>query len=92
MTEGATVLLHSSHIPVHSIYNFIKNETLAQVFSCEFYKISKNNFFTEHLWATVSLALTEKQLKFQKTMDMVIRSFLYLTTSVIECGVSPIPF
>ena len=32
--------------------NFIKKETLAQVFSCEFCKISKNNFFTEHVWAT----------------------------------------
>ena len=30
--------------------NVIKKETLAQVFSCEFYKISKNTFFTEHLW------------------------------------------
>ena len=32
--------------------NFIKKETLAQVFSCEFYEISKNTFFTEHLWTT----------------------------------------
>ena len=29
-----------------------KKETLAQVFSCEFCEISKNTFFTEHLWAT----------------------------------------
>ena len=29
--------------------NFIKKETLAQVFSCEFSKISKIAFFTEHL-------------------------------------------
>ena len=29
--------------------NFIKKVTLAQVFSCEFYEISKNTFFTEHL-------------------------------------------
>ena len=27
-------------------YNFIKKETLIQVFSCEFYKISKNTFLT----------------------------------------------
>ena len=33
--------------------NFIKKEALAQVFSCEICKISKNTFFTEHLWATV---------------------------------------
>ena len=33
----------------------IKKETLAQVFSCEFYEISKNNVFTEHLWKTASV-------------------------------------
>ena len=32
--------------------NFIKKETLAQIFSCEFWEISKNTFFAEHLWAT----------------------------------------
>ena len=32
-------------------WNFIKKETLAQVFSCEFYEISKHNFFAEHLQA-----------------------------------------
>ena len=32
--------------------NFIKKEILAQLFSCEFYEISKNIFFTEHLWTT----------------------------------------
>ena len=34
--------------------NFIKKETVAQVFSYEFCEISKNTFFTEHLWATAS--------------------------------------
>ena len=29
--------------------NFIKEESLAKVFSCEFCEISKNTFFTEHL-------------------------------------------
>ena len=29
--------------------NFIKKETLAQVFSCEFWEISKNTFFIEDL-------------------------------------------
>ena len=35
--------------------NFIKKETLAQVLSCEFCEISKNTFFTEHLWAPASM-------------------------------------
>ena len=35
---------------------FIKKETLAQVFSCQFCEISKNIFFTEHiLWLLKSL-------------------------------------
>ena len=33
-------------------------ETLAQVFSCEFCEISKNTFFTEHVWATASILIT----------------------------------
>ena len=32
----------------------LKWKTLAQVFSCEFCKISKNTFFIEHLWTTAS--------------------------------------
>ena len=35
----------------------IKKETLAQVFSGEFCEISKNIFFTEHLFATASVGL-----------------------------------
>ena len=35
--------------------NFIKKETLAQVFFSEFSEISKNTFFTEHLQVTTSL-------------------------------------
>ena len=34
--------------------NFIKKTTLAQAFSCEFCEISKNTFFTEHLWTAAS--------------------------------------
>ena len=44
--------------------NFIKKETLAQVFSCEFFEISKNTFFTQHLWATASIS--EMSLKVVK--------------------------
>ena len=35
-------------------YNFIKKETLAQAFFCEFSEISKNTFFTEYLRAIAS--------------------------------------
>ena len=37
-----------------SACNFIKKETVAQVFSCEIYEIFKNTFLTEHLWTTAS--------------------------------------
>ena len=38
--------------------NFIKNETLAQVFSCEFCVISNNTFFIEHLrWLLLKFSI-----------------------------------
>ena len=43
--------------------SFIKKGTLAQVFSCEFCQISKNIFFTEHLWATASILREGRRLK-----------------------------
>ena len=43
-----------SPVPESQACNVIKKETLAQVFSCEFCEISKNQFFAEHLWTTVS--------------------------------------
>ena len=39
------------------VCNFIKKESLAQVFSFEFCEISKNNFFTEHLRTTASVGI-----------------------------------
>ena len=42
------------HLCQSQACNFVKKETLAQVFSCEFCEISRNTFFTEHLWATAS--------------------------------------
>ena len=47
---------------------FIKKETLAQVFSCEFCEISKNTFFTEHLWVIASILsfLSLLSLKFHR--------------------------
>ena len=39
---------------IFSNFNFIKKETLTQVFSCEFYKISKNTIFIEYNQATAS--------------------------------------
>ena len=38
------------------LYNFIKKETLTQVFSCEFCEILKNTFLIEHLPTTASIS------------------------------------
>ena len=35
--------------------SFIKKKTLIQVFSCEYFQISKNTYFEEHLRTTVSI-------------------------------------
>ena len=49
-------------MPESQSCNFIKKETLAQVFSCEFCEISKNTFFTERLWTTASVNLSYMKL------------------------------
>ena len=42
--------------------NFIKKETLAQVFSCAFCEIIKNTFFTEHVWTIASKSISSSFL------------------------------
>ena len=37
--------------------NFIKKETLAQLFSCDFCEIFKSTFLTVHIWTTASAFL-----------------------------------
>ena len=44
----------------NKVAGFIKKESLAQVFSCEFCEISKNTFFTEHLRTTTSECLCDE--------------------------------
>ena len=44
-----------------SACNFIKKETLAQVFSCDFCETSKNNFLTEHLQVIASVTTVTRQ-------------------------------
>ena len=50
--------------------NFIKKETLSQVFSCEFYEISKNTFFTEHLLVTASHLTTKLMWNTPRLFDL----------------------
>ena len=61
--------------------NFIKKETLVKVISCVFYEISKNTFFTEHLWATASQSSVGKtNTLFQWT------KFMYKSWSLNQCS------
>ena len=41
-------------------YNFIKIETVAQVFSCEYGKIFKNIYFEIHLQTAASVSVKSK--------------------------------
>ena len=57
--EAATVGVLQERVFLEILRNswktpVIKKDTLTQVFSCEFCEISKNTFFSEHLWATAS--------------------------------------
>ena len=55
--------------------NFIKKETLAQVFYCEFYEISKNTFFQR-------IALVAASVNFDQILDnLIVRNMFtnYLT-------------
>ena len=61
--------------------NFIKKETLVKVISCVFYEISKNTFFTEHLWATASQSSIDKtNTLFRWT------KFMYKSWSLNQCS------
>ena len=50
-------------MPESEACNFVKKDTLAQVFSSEFCEISKNTFFIEHLWATASVVTVKQFIK-----------------------------
>ena len=47
-------IFRSSHRRCPETCNFIKKETLSQVFSCEFCEVSKKTFFIENLRETAS--------------------------------------
>ena len=47
--------------------NFIKKDTLAQVFLCKFCEISRNTFFTEHFWTTTSETLSLPKIIIRQT-------------------------
>ena len=56
----------------------MKKETLVQVFSSEFCKISKNAFFTKHVWATASASLAHQMPKLPSFYMMATLAFIEL--------------
>ena len=63
--------------------SFIIRESRAQLFSCEFYEISKNNFFTEHLWTTASKFVTE-MLIFSSGSQMFFKIGVLKNFAILE--------
>ena len=82
---------------VSLLINFIKKETLAQVYSCEFCKISKNTFFSEHLQTTASvnfrLRLIGRDTKcFQARYNIYLSSLIrnnLVTITIIGVCIDP---
>ena len=58
--------------------NFIKKESLAQVFSCEFCEISKNIFFTEHLRTTASVICLHLAADCSCVIFFLLRLFIFI--------------
>ena len=72
--------------------NFIKKETVAQVFSYEFCEISKNTFFTEYLWEIASDSFSFSKQLFSELLWMFIASYMlkYIKVLVLVKSVAKI--
>ena len=57
--------------------NFIKKETLTQVFSCEFYEICKNTILTDHLQATASGVISNNRFPFNNNFVFITKDKVY---------------
>ena len=51
------------------------------MFSCEFCEIFKNNFFTEHLWATASKVLNVIRIQNHNALE---QKYLFLNVELAE--------
>ena len=57
--------------------NFIKKDTLAQVFFCEFCEIFKNTFFTEYIWMTASDDLKNEIIETERIYLLILSLFYF---------------
>ena len=94
-------LLFNKVTSLSQAYNFIKKETLAQVFSYEFCEISKNTFFTGHPWATVSVSIKleayseSSQISIMEFFAKTVGGFqslnIYTKSSILDIGILELP-
>ena len=71
-------------MPEGQACNFVKRETLAQVFSCEICEICKNIFFTEQLWTTASEFVTEMLIFRSSRLQMFFRSGALKNVAILD--------
>ena len=72
-------------IKLQAACNFIKKETLAQVFSREFYKISKNTFFIKHLsWLVLYSFTLVLYVNSFKTLEALKKRYVLNDTHMEE--------
>ena len=72
--------------------NFIKKETLGQVFSCEFCEIFKNTFFTEHLQTTASMLYDHVEIAIARVRSLhhwsssISKNLSYIWLKLFSCS------
>ena len=64
--------------------NFIKKETLAQLFSYDFCEISKNTIFIEHCWTTASKFVTEMLIFRSSRSQMFFKIGVFKNFPILE--------
>ena len=68
--------------------NFTEKETLVQVFSGEFCEISKNTFFTEHLWtAATKINTVILNTSIKNYIRTILRAIFFLNATIFYHGV-----
>ena len=67
--------------------NFINNDTLTQVFSCEYFEIFKNTYFEEHLRTTALVlcyCFANKIVRAKDTVDFKLYHESVDTTHLLD--------
>ena len=74
--------------------NFVTKEILTHVFCCEFCKISRNTFFTEHIWMIASESTGGGGIRNEnlKLFCLTLEVFLDLSNSYAKCKQSLLVF